>query len=477
MTDRGYARISLATKRSGSLSKQRGQIRKHAGDGVKFYSDESVSGSIPFASRPGGASLLADLRQGDRVLVTKVDRCSRSVSDLLSVVETIEQRGASIVFVEQGIDTAGPMGKFILTLLGALAEMERSLISERRRESLEAFKTEGRHAVGKAPVGLISVPNPNGKGLVLRPDPEKAPLVVAAIDRVLNGESQESVRHSLGLSKTGMHSLVHNPRLAGMTPDGEGVVTRDGIPVVDTEQALIPMSKWRELQDFLEKPTKTWSKANGYGGALICSECGQRMYYGANKQNPAYSTYKCRKNLHKPGQASVSVIAANAEEHVENAFLEKFGTLPVVTSYWSDSSDAQIEAVSIAQVRLDEAKRRMTDADTEEEEEACYKAFREAKAALKKARAMPTERVYKTEIAGYTVADAWERANDDDRTAMLKLAGTWMVNPGRNLSISEKVTLEVDDLLEELLTAPIGEGDKALQGFLMSANLLGHDER
>ena len=75
---------------------------------------------------------MADLQQGDRVLVTKIDRAARSVRDLLDVVERIENAGASIVFVDQGIDTSGPMGRFLLTLLGAIAELEAAIMAERR---------------------------------------------------------------------------------------------------------------------------------------------------------------------------------------------------------------------------------------------------------------------------------------------------------------------------------------------------------
>src|SRR5687768_8693795 len=122
MTDRGYARISLDTQQSGSISKQTERIKAVAGSDVQWYKDESVSGSkVPFAERPEGGRLMADLQKGDRVLVTKIDRAARSVKDLLNLVERIEKAGASILFVDQAIDTSGPMGRFLLTLLGAIA--------------------------------------------------------------------------------------------------------------------------------------------------------------------------------------------------------------------------------------------------------------------------------------------------------------------------------------------------------------------
>ncbi|WP_169736300.1 recombinase family protein, partial [Promicromonospora kroppenstedtii] len=70
------------------------------------YEERSVSGAkVPFADRDEGARLLAALQPGDRVLATKIDRVARNVRDLLDLVERIEREGASIVFVDQSIDT------------------------------------------------------------------------------------------------------------------------------------------------------------------------------------------------------------------------------------------------------------------------------------------------------------------------------------------------------------------------------------
>ena len=212
---RAYVRISLDTAESGSIAKQRRRIaaaevaRGRDPEAVSWYSDESVSGSkVLFAERPEGARLLADLQPGDRVVMTKIDRAARNVADLLSLVQRIRGAGASVRFVDNDIDTDGPYGQFMLTMLGALAELEANIISERRKESLGAFVAEGRHAVGKAPIGLRSIPNPSGRGLVLAIDPETAPLVREAVERVMAGESQNSVRESLGLSRVKSPGVV-----------------------------------------------------------------------------------------------------------------------------------------------------------------------------------------------------------------------------------------------------------------------------
>lgn len=442
MTDRGYARISLDTQASGSITKQRARIEAFAGTDIEWYVDESVSGSkVPFYERPRGGRLLADLKPGDRVLVTKIDRAARSVRDLLNLVERIDEAGASIVFVDQNIDTSGPMGRFMLTLLGAIAELEAAIIGERRRESLEQFAQEGRHAAGLAPFGFEAVPNPSGRGLVIRPHPEEGPLLKGAIDRVLNGEPHVRVAESLGLSTSGFSQLLRNPRLAGMTPTNGGVVLTNGIPRVDPEAGIMGMAEWAQMQSLLGRE-KTWSRHRGIGAALTCGVCGDRLYFNASKRKPESAMYKCRRTspVHRDGTPSATVNALNAERHVEKVLMERFGNNRGVIAYWQDSTDARAEAVALARVQLQEVRRRQDAANTDEEEEALLEQYFAAKRALRDAEAMPSTRRLVTKPTGRTLAAEWEDADPDGRVVMLKTVGQWVVQPGR-LPIEDKVQL------------------------------------
>jgi site-specific DNA recombinase len=174
VTDRAYSRILLDSLASGSIDKQRAALAKRADADAVFYEDRSTSGSIPFAERPDGARPLADLSTGDRVLVTKIDRAARDVLDLLNLVKRVKATGATIVFTEQpDFVTEGPLGDLLLTVLGAVAQFERALIAERRRESLVAFKAEGRHAVGRAPYAFRASRTPPVEAVGLRIGDEK----------------------------------------------------------------------------------------------------------------------------------------------------------------------------------------------------------------------------------------------------------------------------------------------------------------
>lgn len=425
----------MDTAVSGSIAKQRARLARHAADDVVWYVDESVSGSkVPFASRPQSGRLLADLARGDRVLVTRIDRAARNVRDLLGLVELIEQRGASIVFVDQNIDTAGPMGRFLLTLLGAIAELEAGIIAERRKESLAAFREEGRHAVGRAPYGLRSVQNPNGRGLVLRPDPDEAPIVRAAAADILAGGAQAHWVERTGLSPSSLSRILRNERLAGILSAGP-----DGVRL-DPDMAIFSLPEWRRLQDFLRRPDIPRRKETpGYGPALVCAVCGERLYYQKRSSSETYDWYRCRRVKHAPGQGAGSVPVARANAHIESEFLRRFGRFPVYEEITTDSSSVRDEAVALARLELDAARDAQDAATTEDEEERSYRAYRRAKQALRAAEELPTETVTAQVPTGETFAQVWEQSDDAARSSLLLQAGPWVVEPGRGLPIDQKV--------------------------------------
>ena len=110
---------------------------------VNEFVDEGISGSKD--SRPQLNKLMADghKRKFDVVVVWKFDRFARSVSHLLRALETFNSLGIGFVSLSEQIDTSTPMGKMIFTVLGSVAELERSLIAERVRAGLRNAKAKG----------------------------------------------------------------------------------------------------------------------------------------------------------------------------------------------------------------------------------------------------------------------------------------------------------------------------------------------
>jgi len=108
------------------------------------YVDTGISGSKE--SRPELDKLMADAhrRHFDAVAVWKFDRFARSVSHLLRALETFKALGIDFVSLSEQVDTSTPTGKMVFTVLGAVAELERSLIWERVRAGIRNAKAKGR---------------------------------------------------------------------------------------------------------------------------------------------------------------------------------------------------------------------------------------------------------------------------------------------------------------------------------------------
>lgn len=138
-----YARVSTSGQ---TLDAQLDQLIEA---GCEQFFEEKISGAI--TDRPALAKALAALGEGDALVVTRLDRLARSTFDLLEIVRTIEGKGAKLKsLAEAWADTTTPTGRLILTVLGGLAEFERSLIHERTSEGRERARREGRR-LGRPP--------------------------------------------------------------------------------------------------------------------------------------------------------------------------------------------------------------------------------------------------------------------------------------------------------------------------------------
>ena len=99
--------------------------------------------------RPNLIRMLSDLQAGDTVVVKSIDRLSRSTKDLLEIVEQIRTVQANLHILDLKIDTSTAMGKCVLTILGAIAELDRKTIKERTAEGIAIAKSQGKYKVRK----------------------------------------------------------------------------------------------------------------------------------------------------------------------------------------------------------------------------------------------------------------------------------------------------------------------------------------
>jgi DNA invertase Pin-like site-specific DNA recombinase len=115
------------------------------------FTDE-VSGKL--ARRPElDKALLSVNREGDQLVVTKLDRLGRSLEHLIQLSKELAGRGVNLVVLDQGIDTSTPVGKMFFHILGAVAEFEAALASERTLEGLEVARARGRTGGQKPKLG------------------------------------------------------------------------------------------------------------------------------------------------------------------------------------------------------------------------------------------------------------------------------------------------------------------------------------
>ena len=141
----GYARVSTL----GQSTDHQEYALKQAGCD-KIYL-EKFTGTK--ASRPRLDELREQLRAGDRVVITKLDRLGRSTKDLLQIVSEFEQNKVDLVVLEQNINTSTPDGRLFFTLISAFAQFEAELISARTKDGLNAAKAMGRLGGRKPTLG------------------------------------------------------------------------------------------------------------------------------------------------------------------------------------------------------------------------------------------------------------------------------------------------------------------------------------
>ena len=136
----GYARTSTLDQTAGIEA----QVRELLALGCDKIFREQVS-SVDMPERAQLAEAIAYLREGDVLVVTKLDRLARSVRHLLDVLKDVTDKGASLRIIGLGIDTATPTGRLMLNLLGSIAEFERDIMLERQREGIAKARAAGKY--------------------------------------------------------------------------------------------------------------------------------------------------------------------------------------------------------------------------------------------------------------------------------------------------------------------------------------------
>jgi DNA invertase Pin-like site-specific DNA recombinase len=148
-----YCRVSTADQHPETQLYDLREMAKQRGFEIVHEYADTISGAK--AKRPGLDQLLADARRGrfDIVLVAAFDRVARSVRHFLEVLDELNHLGIEFISFRENIDTGGPLGRAVVVIVGAIAELEKSLIVERVRAGMRRAKLEGRR-IGRAPLNI-----------------------------------------------------------------------------------------------------------------------------------------------------------------------------------------------------------------------------------------------------------------------------------------------------------------------------------
>jgi len=189
----GYARVSSDDQ---SLDLQRDALRQAGCE--RIYEEKESGGKV---DRPELLRLMEALRQGDTLVVWRLDRLGRSLKHLIETVEQLEAIGVGFQSVTEAIDTTTSGGKLVFHIFAALAEFERTLIRERTRAGLKAARARGRQ--GGRPLTLSE--DKRRMAQVLRDDPKQS---VASICTALGITRTTFYRYTQGSNES---STPDNP--------------------------------------------------------------------------------------------------------------------------------------------------------------------------------------------------------------------------------------------------------------------------
>lgn len=227
----GYVRVSSADQAKDDRSSLQvqtdiieGYARTRGADrwGVQIFTDAGVSGAVKLASRPAGADLLAAMAPGDTVIASKLDRMFRSASDAIAMFDMFKERGVDLVLYDISHEpVSAGVGKLIMTILAAVADMERIRIKERTAEGRKAKKAKG-GPVGEVPFGYRKVGE--GRSAIMEPDEKEQEAMQRMRDMYRSRWSLTNI--SAQLAEQGFLSRAGKP----YTPTAiRRVVTREAV--------------------------------------------------------------------------------------------------------------------------------------------------------------------------------------------------------------------------------------------------------
>ncbi|MGW5478471.1 recombinase family protein [Streptomyces sp. NPDC004008] len=429
---------------------------------VHVATDTNVSGASRLEDRPGMREVLSWLPRVDYVLAAKLDRYARSVLEFQRLLDAAKSTSATVITADGVVSPKN--ASIIVNVLAAFAEYERDMITARITDSKKHFRSRGNHLGGLAPYGYAVDGPVNNKRWII--DETAAAIVHECANRLiqhgasLTGLARElnergvlppadHARHRDGRKVRGglwhsttLRDVLYTPAVRGWLVQAVPGTKRGALtnqPVLDAEgrpvstgPAILDAETWSAVRAIIDEKAKGRG-AERSGRALLlhvarCSECGGPMYrQRRDERGKDFSTYVCRNGVGKQGAHRPNVIVAGPVEAMVTAdYLKRFGRMALMRWAEPDGSavlqlgevTTQIERLAGNLVHLDPdgaaARIAITQLNALERRQA------ELRAEAEHAEGRWVD-------AGGTVADEWERRDDEGRRGLLADLGARVV--------------------------------------------------
>lgn len=294
-----YVRVSTEEQVAGtSLSSQEADCRawcETAGFSVVAFRTDAGE-SAKTADRKGLIAALEDARRlkSDALVVHKLDRLSRNASDGLTIRAALRRHGCELVSISEPAGN-DPVGDMVSTIMFAVAQFDNDIRAQRSKRGMAETAMRGGW-ITTPPCGFLTVRS--GSLPVLTPDPQKAPLIAAALRALAQGIADKGMT-LLALRAAGMPSqsasrCLRQPVYGGLIRSS----LTGGADVLAAFPGLVTPADWYRIEAALEEPQKKAPGANeGFplAGCLKCPECGGAITGSAsrNRHGKKYGYYAC----------------------------------------------------------------------------------------------------------------------------------------------------------------------------------------
>lgn len=343
----GYVRVSTQMQAErDSLVNQEESIAAYAQSkrrDFRIYKDVGISAKDQ--ERPDFQKMIVDIEAGriDTVVVTKLDRITRSVKDLIYLKEFFEKHEISFIALTQNLDTSTPMGRFSFYVIGLVAQLEREVTAERVAEIMKARALKKKWNGGVIPYGFKY----KSKGLQV--NEEEAEVVRKIFDLYRQHKSFRKVTHTMNAlgyrtrqgcpwAATSIKRSLQNPAYIGTLTynkrkiKGKTSTARpleEHILVENSFESILSRKVFYEVQEIMsnQRHTPPKSKSSQYllTSLIKCGYCGASMYghtfNDKRKAGRVYRYYRCNSHLQKGS----SICKGNTIEvgYLENALFEE----------------------------------------------------------------------------------------------------------------------------------------------------------